>query len=532
MFVKRNNNCRSLRDVVENNTGVPVGKFIKKSKEPWIKNLSEAVRIVKSPTSAGHPLVTVVGDYDADGICASLVMAYGLYMAGIPFRVRLPHRFSEGYGLSEKIIDEIKSGIVLTVDNGIAAHTAIKKAKSKGLTVVVTDHHLAARNKDGSPRIPEADVVVNPSIDTESGWHDYCGAAVAYRFVKELLGADVPELKVLASIATVADVMPLYGPNRDLVNEGLELLNSGYAVPGLKRLVDMMNLSHINEEDYGFGIGPVFNASGRLFDDGSETVLKTLMLPSNSEQLENGLEMLLENNQTRKALTESALKAAESEYGGERPAVIFNPEIGEGIIGLVAGKFCEKYQCPTVCFTRSHNGMLKGSGRSIPGIHLKEALDRIKDILAGYGGHEGAAGLSIKESDLGRFTEAFKTACGKIPPYTDDLYYDLDITQAMLGETGKEQKQYAPYGCGNPKPVYRVKLEVKPEGLRITKDGKHLTYWEPGFKFIGFGMADKYRKLLEAHGYPKSLDCVGQITEDWYNERLSYQLQLIDFDFC
>lgn len=149
MFVKRNNNCRSLRDVVENNTGVPVGKFIQKSKEPWIKNLSEAVRIVKSPTSAGHPLVTVVGDYDADGICASLVMAYGLYMAGIPFRVRLPHRFSEGYGLSEKIIDEIKSGIVLTVDNGIAAHTAIKKAKSKGLTVVVTDHHLAARNKDG-----------------------------------------------------------------------------------------------------------------------------------------------------------------------------------------------------------------------------------------------------------------------------------------------------------------------------------------------------------------------------------------------
>ena len=120
----------------------------------------------------------------------------------------LPHRFSEGYGLSEKIIDEIVHSTVLTVDNGIAAHAAVKKAKEKGLTVLVTDHHLPVRNADGRVILPEADVVVDPSAEGESEWHDYCGAAVAYRFVKELLGAEVPELKVLASIATVADIMP------------------------------------------------------------------------------------------------------------------------------------------------------------------------------------------------------------------------------------------------------------------------------------------------------------------------------------
>lgn len=525
MFIKRNSKCNSLREVVEQNTGIPVHAFIQRSKEPWIKNLQEAVKRIQS---AKHP-VTVVGDYDADGICASVIMAYGLYMAGIPFRVRLPHRFSEGYGLSEKIIDEISQGTVLTVDNGIAAHAAIKKAKEKGLKVVVTDHHLPVRDAGGNIILPDADVVVDPAAEQESEWHDYCGAAVAYRFVKELLGGDVQELKVLASIATVADIMPLHGPNRDLVADGLDLLNSGHAVPGLKKLVETMNLSHINEEDYGFGIGPVFNASGRLYDDGAENVVKTLMLSSGNADLEKRLEDLLETNQERKALTEAAVKAAEDAYAGERPIVIFNPDIGEGIIGLVAGKFCEKYQCPVVCFTRSHNGMLKGSGRSIPGIHLKQVLDRIQDVLVGYGGHEGAAGLSIMEKDLEKFKDAFSKACGDIPPYTADVFYDLEISQGSLAEAGQEQKQYAPYGCGNPKPVYRVKLNVNPNGLRITKDGKHLTYWEPGFKFIGFGMAEKFKNLVEEKGYPKILDCIGQITEDWYNDKLSYQMQLIDF---
>lgn len=114
----------------------------------------------------------------------------------------------------------------------------------------------------------------------------------------------------------------------------------------------------------------------------------------------------------------------------------------------------------------------------------------------------------------------------------DDVVYDLEITPQQLGDTGKEQNQYAPYGCGNPKPVYRVKLPVQPKGLRITKDGKHLTYWEPGFKFIGFGMADKFRELVKENGYPENLDCIGQITEDWYKGNVSYQLQLIDFTFC
>lgn len=176
--------------------------------------------------------------------------------------------------------------------------------------------------------------------------------------------------------------------------------------------------------------------------------------------------------------------------------------------------------------------MLKGSGRSIPGIHLKEALDRIQDLIVGYGGHEGAAGLSIMEKDLEPFREAFARSCGKIPDYTDDVFYDLEIAPQQLGDTGKEQNQYAPYGCGNPKPVYRVKLPVQPKGLRITKDGKHLTYWEPGFKFIGFGMADKFRESVKEKGYPESLDCIGQITEDWYKGSISYQLQLIDFSFC
>ena len=178
--------CKSIAEVIERNTSVKAEEFVLLSeKEPFIKNLKETV------------------DFDTDGVCATSIMEAGLRRVGIHASTRLPKRFSEGYGLSKKIIDEIDSGVIITVDNGIAAYDAIKAAKEKGLIVIVTDHHLAPENENGVQIFPPADIIVDPAVENESEFHAYCGAAVAYRIVKELAPAfDMTSLMILASIAT------------------------------------------------------------------------------------------------------------------------------------------------------------------------------------------------------------------------------------------------------------------------------------------------------------------------------------------
>ena len=415
---KKKDNCTSIQEIVERNTGMKIEKFLESQKNPYIKNLKEAVALLLQHKQ--EP-IHIIGDFDVDGISATLIMIYGLFMAGLSFQYRLPHRFSEGYGLSEKIIDEIQSGVVITVDNGISAHKAIKKAKEKGLTVIVTDHHQAVTQED-EILLPEADIIVNPSIEEESEFHSLCGAGIAYYFVKQLLGKDVIELLVMAAIATVADVVPLIGPNRALVKQGIEALNQGYGVPGLLSLLQVMNKEIINEDDFGFCIGPILNATGRLLDNGSEKTLSFLLMSSTNPKLEEVTQKFIDMNGCRKMITKKAIQQAEEDYKGDRPIVIYNPNLGEGIIGLVAGQFSEKYQCPVICFTKTKHGFLKGSGRSIPEIHLKNTLDKMQNLIVSYGGHAGAAGLSIKEENLDEFIKAFTQACGTIPPYVRTLF--------------------------------------------------------------------------------------------------------------
>ena len=175
MFKKRDN-CQTVREVIERNTGVDPDTLLHANRFPYIKNLKEAVALLNEHRK---DTVHIVADYDVDGICSACIMIYGLYMAGMRFTYRLPRRFSEGYGLSEKIIDEIDAGVVITVDNGIAAHSAIKKAKEKGLTVIVTDHHQAV-TENQQVVLPDADIIVDPSIESESEFHDYCGAGMQY----------------------------------------------------------------------------------------------------------------------------------------------------------------------------------------------------------------------------------------------------------------------------------------------------------------------------------------------------------------
>lgn len=283
-YTKRDS-CMTMEEVIERNTGMSLKAFLTPQPNPYIHNMDRAVYFFKKKVNDAAEKkeilqIKIVGDYDADGMNASAI----LYDAIISYlkanslaeyaevSVRLPRRYSEGYGLSEKIIDESESGLIITVDNGIAAIDAIKKAKDKGIDVIILDHHL------GGEKLPCADIIVDPHCEGMSTFKHYCGAGLAYRFAEMLITNKdlLDKLLVLAGIATVADVVPLIGANRYLVRQSLKLINRGIATSGVLALVRKMRLEKITAEDYGYKIGPVCNASGRLLDDGAMDIFHLL----------------------------------------------------------------------------------------------------------------------------------------------------------------------------------------------------------------------------------------------------------------
>lgn len=522
---KKNGNCNTVKEVMERNHP-DIKEFMSPSPMPEIINLKNAVNMLKDIVSQNPGIpVKIVGDYDADGITATAIMFHALRMYGLVPSARIPRRISEGYGLSEKIIDEISDGLIITVDNGIAAIDAIKKAKEKGLYVIITDHHLPPK-KDGNVVLPEADIIVDPWVYEGSEYTGYCGAGLAYRFARELLpDSNLDDLKVLAAIGTVADIMPLEGANRLLVQDGLRLINNGRVVPGLRHLLRKLRLEeHIAEDDFGFAIGPVINAPGRLYDDGASAVLDVFVADWKNYQLPYKCSKLIDINEERKKQLRDAIDSIDLPAHTLAPLVLYNPDWGEGIVGLIAGRLCEKYHVPVIVFTRSKSGQLKGSGRSIPGVHLKNVLDSLpKDILMGYGGHEGAAGLSIKKEKLKTFKKEFEKACGALPE-KPEVTYDLELPFDLVG-TLEELGKYAPYGEKNPKVKFHLYFKI--DKVEQLGDGTHikLTNNNTPLELIGFGMYDAYLTM----GAPSKIEVIGYLSEQWFRGNSKPQIEMLSF---
>lgn len=541
----RKDACGSIKEVVKRNIsefGYSDDIFFGNNMFPYIKNLGETASFILNWINENPDgEISVIGDYDSDGVNATAILYHGFKYLGKDIHMRIPKRFSEGYGFNDNIIDEIDSGLLITVDNGIAAISAIKKAKDKGLDVIVIDHHLPVKDKEGNIILPDADLIVDPAVEDESAFHNYCGGALAWRLVKEMLpDMQLKELLVLASIATVTDVMPLYGANRALVQQGLELANANRMVPGLQELLKVFcqnrkltcdNTSsvryHLTEEDYGFLVGPAFNASGRLSDTGANQTLKLLTADRDDARIEWKAAKLFRNNEKRKEIVKEDMERVRVSLSDDRPIVLYDEAIGEGIIGIIAGQLCEKYNCPAIVFTKTEkDGIIKGSGRSPKEIHLKEALDKIQSLIIGYGGHAGAAGLSIKLADLKEFTKSFKEACGKLPEISSDkIEYDLELNADNLEPVMKELKEYAPFGEGNPKIRFRLKYKTNATYSKIGDDQTHLMIRDDNLTLVGFGLAGEYEKL----GCPKSFEVVGYLSDSWYNSSRSLKFEIKGF---
>ena len=526
MFIKSGDHT-SVEEIVLANTGLTKEEYFSEDRHPYLHGLDEAVRSLKEYTAAhpDHP-VTIIGDYDADGICGAAILYHAVraYLYGkceAPVFTRIPKRFSEGYGLSEKMIDEIDKGLILTVDNGITAIDAVAAAKKKGFHVIITDHHLPMKSEDGRLHLPDADCIIDPNAETQSVFSGYCGAGIAYRFAETLLEREIPQLLVLAAIATVADVMPMIKANRLLVKDGLSYLNREICPPGISALKKALNLgAHSDEEDIAFRIGPALNAPGRLSDDGSSYALTLLKAGVQKEAIDRLASWICSMNEQRKDILR--VQFARYTDDGSRPIIAFLPGCGEGIIGLIAGRLCSDHYCPAIVFTDTRDGALKGSGRSIPELNLKEILDSVSVPDFTYGGHAGAAGIRLSSADdLKTFTQEFMKACGPVPDKKTDLIYDLEISVSEAAQVMEALKRCGPFGEKNPRPRFRIRFTPR-YGYQAIGDGSHIRFYDPALTVLGFGMMEDYRNA----GCPDTIDGIGILSENWYRGSCSLQLQL------
>lgn len=537
MWIKRNPETKTIKEVVLANTGLTEEEFLTPKEHYHIDLLDKAADIIKASAGSGVP-VSVVADYDADGICAASIMWMMLRALGIKPKIRIPRRFSEGYGLSESIIDELSPGLLITVDNGIVAHAAIKKAKDKGFTVIVTDHHLS----DGIS-LPPADVVIDPNaIPGSADFDGYCGAGIAYKLAIEVLGENhalIPVLLSYAAIATVADVMPLVHENRFIVQNGLESMLKNGKTTGLAALLERCGLDkYITEKNIAFKIAPVLNAPGRLEDDGAMMSVRQLVYNGDALTAMNMADALYEINETRKTKKVEGLEALEQQIKddcmyGESPLCIYAPGLNEGLVGIYAGSLAETYKTPCFVFTDSEEkGIIKGSGRSYGGVHLKKMLDENADILYKYGGHAEAAGVSVKVENFEEMKNRFFASVGEMV-VDDRQYYDLEITAEEIPDVLKELKKFAPYGVGNPEPVFYISnynLQPNAQGFVKTlgQNNEHLKLFNSNANGIAFGMAQKYERM----GSPRALQVYCVLSQNHYMNKLYPQAEIIDMEAC
>lgn len=486
--------------------------------------------------------VTIVGDYDGDGVTSTAILYLGLKRAGfIDVRYRIPKRFSEGYGISSNIIDEIECGLVITCDNGISQIEAISKAKDKGLSVIIIDHHLPLVI-DGNTTLPPADFIIDPNaIPDSADFNGYCGAGLSYKFIQEMLDYDNFHYLLLgfACIGTITDVMELREENYVFVRNGLnKLTDARFCTSGLYALISACNLTkYIQASDIGFKIGPTLNAASRMSDEGAMEAVKLLTYNGPYPEAVRMAERLLSVNEDRKSAKKEALKRAhevidEECLYGEIPLVVYVPGISEGIIGIIAGNLCEEYNVPTIVLSDSEDGCLKGSARSCGNYNIKDELDKCSSLLLKYGGHSGAAGLSLFPEKLAEFKNAlqinstgFSTEAGR------DLYYDIEISANELPKVVESLHKFAPFGEGNEDIVFKVNnFSVVPRYGAYKKllgaDESIIKMYSADAVAIGFDMASRFDKIEQ----PKNLNLIGTLSVNYFNGSCDNQIEFVDFE--
>ena len=460
-----------------------------------LPDMEKAVGILSTRIRDGAS-VRVIGDYDVDGICASYILMRTLEACGAKADVVLPDRVRDGYGMNPRMsLDAARDGVgvILTCDNGIAAAEAVRTAKEAGICVVVTDHHEVPfeEEADGTRRfiLPPADAVVDPKVrdpltnEIVYPFPEICGAVVAWKLADLLLQELAPDsrsrvlrdLLPFCALATVCDVMPLLDENRILVKKGLEAAASTANI-GLRSLLIVNGLEGAKLTVYhaGFVIGPCMNATGRL--DSAERAL-ALFLEQDPREALRSAQKLRELNDSRKSLTEQGVDMAlkqvsEQHLLDHRVLVIYLPDCHESLAGIIAGRIRERFCRPVFVLTRTEEGLVKGSGRSIEAYDMFASMTAVKDCFVKFGGHKMAAGLSMEETMIRPLQERLEEhCCLREEDLTDVLHIDMELPPGLwTREMTEELSLLDPCGTSNPKPMF-VARGIRLHGIRIMGKG-------------------------------------------------------------
>lgn len=458
-----------------------------------LTHATDAAQILADAIEAEARLL-IIGDYDCDGATATAVGLRALKSLGATVDFLVPDRFKLGYGLSPEIVDvaaSLSPDLIITVDNGIASLEGVARAQEHGIAVLITDHHLPAET------LPPADCIVNPN-QPGCDFPSKCIAGVGVMFYVALaLRAELRErgyfndhpepnfadLLDLVALGTVADVVKLDRNNRILVSQGLKRMRAGRMQPGIAALFKAAGRDpkRASAFDLGFLLGPRLNAAGRLADMRLGIECLTTDDPARALQIAQELDNLnRERREIESDMQDQALVLLEA-LNTDDPApgvALFDASWHEGVVGILASRIKEKLHRPVFAFATSEGGIIKGSGRSIPGLHLRDALDliakRAPGILVRFGGHAMAAGATLREGDFARFQTLFAEVAGELLNPADLTrtletdgaletgYISLDIARLLESEV---------WGQGFPAPLFVDEFEV--EQQRVLKD-KHL----------------------------------------------------------
>ena len=437
--------------------------------------VEDAYNEIMSEIKKGNK-IRVVGDYDIDGVCSSYILVKSLKRFGANADVRIPDRIKDGYGINDNIINEAandKISMIITCDNGIAAHSQMELARKLGIKVIITDHHEVYQ-EEGKDYLPVADVVINPKrSECKYPFKSICGALVAYKLMEymyeRLYGkkmyedGELSDLLEVAAIATIGDVMPLVDENRVLVKHGLKSLMNTKNL-GLRALIKATGMEgkKISAYSIGFVIGPCLNAGGRL--ENALVALNMFMSESSDEANEYAMH-LKELNDERKDLTamnvKVAVELAEREYADDDILVIYLENCHESIAGIIAGRVREALGKPTIILTDAfgEDGMIKGSGRSIESYNMFEALYEVKDIFEKFGGHHMAAGMSLKKDRLDEFRKRLNENSELTKEdFIQKIWIDVPLPFSYIShDFVRELEKLEPYGNKNEKPKFARK---------------------------------------------------------------------------
>ncbi len=471
------------------------------------KGMDTANKIIKE-CIANKDKIVIYGDYDCDGIMATSILFKCFQMLNIHVGYYIPSRYIDGYGLNVTRVNEFyKKGykLIITVDNGIAQFDAIERAYELGMKVIVTDHH------EIQERLPKCEVILHP-ITSEYGDVVCCGAYVAFMLASKLLNRYDEYLLSLASIATISDMMELKSYNRDIVRLGIYYLNKNK----YRNISLLANNELIDENTIGIKIAPKINAIGRMIETTAINVLVEFMTSDNSSRLEYLATFIEETNQRRKQLTKETANSLE--INQDESTIMLITDLKEGIIGLLANNLLNKYNKPTIIFTKdsTNENVIKGSARSKKGLAINKFLCENKELLITSGGHEQAGGLSLYLSNFNLLKSRFELYANS-HPFIEEKEDFVDISITDINEDNyKFLRTLAPFGEGFKLPLLKIS-NIKVSSLCYSKSREHILYpLSVNQKIVGFNYS---KQLMDKYDY---IDIYGELGYSYFNGKQSF----------